>query len=408
MSQNMPDHSPTRQRGPGLLFLPAGRKIRPLLAAALALLLLSACSHTRPYYRPDVHGHSLPAVDSAQIVYRLALIGDAGQPRPAEAVLAVLQRWAAQLPGKTTVLFLGDNIYPQGMPPSNDPARKEMERRMSVQLQAVKESGAAALVIPGNHDWAKGGSAGLAALQREEQFVEQFLQDANSFLPDSGCPGPAYRDFPGLRLIVIDSQWWLHTPPPLDHCPAANRPEILKRLRRLLREAGNRPVVVAAHHPLRTHDSHGGFADWKDHLFPLRRVAKWLWLPTPLVGSLYPFARSHIFKSNQATYGPAYRKMIADLQEVFPEHKPLIYAAGHSHNLQVMEGGEAADYLLVSGAGSQSKLSMVSDGPETLFALLQSGFMTLTFLRDGQVYLEVIQANGRVVFALPLRQTTEP
>ena len=76
----------------------------------------------------------------------------------------------------------------------------------------------------------------------------------------------------------------------------------------------------------------------------------------------------------------------------------LIYAAGHDHSLQVLKG-RATDYLLVSGAGSNVKLSKVKHGKNTLFAHKHTGFMVIDFLENGKVVLRVVEpANKEVVF----------
>ena len=42
-------------------------------------------------------------------------------------------------PGEKLVVFLGDNIYPTGMPEADDPARAEAERRIDDQIRAAQE-----------------------------------------------------------------------------------------------------------------------------------------------------------------------------------------------------------------------------------------------------------------------------
>ena len=64
--------------------------LRALLAAAAAAIALNGCSHTAPYYRPDLpaavrgHGDAYEA-PAGELAFRLILIGDAaprGSPNP--------------------------------------------------------------------------------------------------------------------------------------------------------------------------------------------------------------------------------------------------------------------------------------------------------------------------------------
>jgi hypothetical protein len=86
--------------------------------------------------------------------------------------------------------------------------------------------------------------------------------------------------------------------------------------------------------------------------------------------------------------------------------RPLVYAAGHDHGLQVI-GGTSARYLLVSGAGTYGHLSRVTALDSTRFARLASGFMRLEVLRDRRARLAVTVVDeagrGTEAFALWLQ-----
>ena len=79
------------------------------------------CSHIKPYYRSDDLKPTNITIGKEQIKTRILLIGDAGEPQKNESVLKKLFQWASFTPEKTTVVFLGDNIYPKGMPEAHHP-----------------------------------------------------------------------------------------------------------------------------------------------------------------------------------------------------------------------------------------------------------------------------------------------
>ena len=375
-----------------------------LLSLGLALSAVG-CSHKSPYYRADlISAIDLPQLEVPELSQRLILIGDAGKPREGEPVLATLSEWAAPAPEQTTVVFLGDNIYEVGMPDAAAPNRAEAERRLLAQIGPVATSGARGLFIPGNHDWGGGGTQGLAGILRQQSFVDAAFGDTTSFLPRDGCPGPVAVDLIGsggagaMRLIVLDTHWWFSDGIPAS-CEQDNLASVLAKLEKLAAEAGPATVVVLAHHPLRTHGIHGGFFDWRDHLFPLSRKVRWLWLPMPVVGSLYPIVRGSIFPSPEDLSSRPYRAMIDDLTQALSVHRPLVFAAGHDHSLQVMEGGEGAQFAIVSGLGSSVKASAVGSGPETLFAQVRPGFVVLDQTPQGRVLLRVVGPRDGIVFA---------
>ena len=70
----------------------------------------------------------VPPMDSIELA--LFLIGDAGSKAyDGEPVLAELARQADSFRTvKQYVIFLGDNVYPRGVPPVGHPARDDAER----------------------------------------------------------------------------------------------------------------------------------------------------------------------------------------------------------------------------------------------------------------------------------------
>lgn len=363
----------------------------------IVYLSFIGCSHTSPYYHPDISFEGKTEVlTDTPIDYRIILIGDAGQPKPDEPVLKSLKNWSARESDKTTVVFLGDNMYPDGM---TDERRDEVKEKLVPQLDTITLSNAHGLFIPGNHDWTNGREEGYHALLEQQKFIENRLSQRPAFLPKNGSPGPIPVDLPKsspvLRLIVLDTQWWLQDNPHSSKTPAS----VISELKRLLQT--DLPIIVVGHHPIESYGQHGGFFDWKDHIFPGRMYKKWLWFPMPIIGSIFPLSRWHVFDNPQDLNGKRYTEMVNQFRHAFNASKQtslLIYASGHDHSLQVLKG-DITDYLLISGLGSTEKASPVSHGDNTLFAHQHTGFMSIDFLIDGRILVRVIEPNGEnVVF----------
>jgi hypothetical protein len=369
-----------------------------LRLALVALLASQAIAPTRPVATP-------PAPDA--IAQTLFLIGDAGKPaKGGEPVLVALRRQLAGAGGGATVVFLGDNVYPDGLPGPGHPERAEMERRLDDQVDAVKDVAARVVFIPGNHDWAKGGKDGWEAVRRQERRIEERGGPAVVHLPDDGCPGPEVVDASDrLRLVALDTQWWLHAHDRHEHpgspCAADSEEEVAAGLSAALEGAGNRDVVVVAHHPLVSSGPHGGRFGPKQHLFPLTEVKGALWVPLPLVGSLYPVARGAGLSSQDATSG-TYRRMRDALVAAARGRPPLAWAGGHEHVLEVIESPRWGR-VLVSGAGIHGHETYARGAPGSLYRSARAGYMRIDFLRDRSRRLGVIEvaADGghREVFA---------
>jgi hypothetical protein len=359
--------------------------------------LLCAASCARPLVPP---GPFPAAADPSRIAISVFLIGDAGEPAiPKEPVLEALSREIARDPRKSLVMILGDNVYPEGIDSlAGSPRREEQERRLRTQLDVLLTNHVRGIVIPGNHDWARHKPTGLSSIKAQEAFVEEYvtsyekahgmfspLRDSATiqFLPRNGCPGPAVRDYGrDLRVIVLDTQWWLHPyeKPGTDQCKDQSGAEFVRSFRAHMANARGQRVLVVSHHPIETASEHGGFFDWKAHLFPLTAANNALWIPLPFLGSFYPMARMHGF-TPQDLSSVEYCEMAATLDSAFTPTPPLLFASGHDHGLQVMKGGRTP-YAVVSGGGRYKKENPVTRRRNTVFSLAAGGFMRLDIMKD--------------------------
>jgi hypothetical protein len=365
------------------------RKTFTPVALGQTLLLLASCASPVREVTPPV-----PVPAQGDIEATVYFIGDAGAPHEGgEPVLQSLTADLATRPG-ALVVFLGDNLYPKGLPETGAPDRAESERRLDDQIDAVLTGGGHGIFVPGNHDWQQGGSDGWWRVHRQGEYVAS-RGPGVEVQPRFGCPGPVERDVGSrIRLIILDTQWYLHGgPKPGAWSPCrVHRPEDLAdSLQAAVMRAGDREVLVAAHHPMRSTGKHGGHFTAKQHIFPLTEGASWAWLPLPIIGSLYPLSRQWGI-SNQDQSGSRYQQMVAGFDSAFVGRPPLVYAAGHEHNLEVLES-ETVRYLLVSGAGYYGHTSATGWGDDTRYAEAASGYMRLDVLHSGVIRLSVITVD---------------
>lgn len=343
---------------------------------------------------------SIAPIPAAERTLSIFLIGDAGKPDSAgDIVLRALTQEAAAAPRGSAIVFLGDNLYPRGLPAAEDPERGEMERRLDAQIDVARQSGLRAVFVPGNHDWARMGADGWNSVRRAESFIRQNGQGLSVQLPADGCPGPEVVEIGAtVRLVLLDTQWWLHRPDfpkprdPASSCPADSESEVESRLAAVLAEGTGRQVIVAGHHPLATAGEHGGHFPITTHLFPLRALKKWLWIPLPLLGSIYPIARANGITSQDLS-GGTNQRMRAAFGRAMLAHPPLLFAAGHDHALQVFRG-PFARFSVVSGAGINHHEGAVGWNDSTLYASSSPGYMRVDISPGGRVRLAVIAVSG--------------
>lgn len=334
-----------------------------------------------PVHSADVPAFVAPATAPSpsplEVTHRLLLIGDAGLYLEDDPTLAKLGEWSSDA-ANSTVLYLGDNIYNEGL------VDKDRERGEMILAQQLAASSARKILIPGNHDW------GLfkmreSSIENQQAFVSAWQDGKAEFVPRDGCMGPALRTLhaggasKSVSLIVIDPSPIVLENPSLG-CGGNNDLDAnVAALDSMLAEHANDWTIVASHYPLETGGPHGGLS----------------------YGSLIADGILNMIRfwggSAGDTYDEAYARWIEATTEVMRKHQPDLYAAGHDHNLQVLDGHDYVGTELVSGAGAEERVSTVTHLPSTLFAHAASGFIVVDFgTRNGKdvAVLRVVETRA--------------
>ena len=365
-----------------------------VLAAILITGFLSACGTSALFQSPSRVADAEIPPDST-LEYMIFLIGDGGAPsRDTAAVnFMLLDRALADAGERSAIVFLGDNIYPSGMPPETSPARAEAERRIDAQLAVLEDYEGRVAFVPGNHDWGGQGLGGdRATLIRQEVYVESKLDRGDTFVPDRGYPGPVEIQLDEhIMLIAIDTQWWLEdqkTYGDTGTYQLESEGEFLLELDDVLWRNADKHLVVVAHHPIFTNGEHGGYFRSLRSVFTGEAFSR-RYLGTP-----------------QDLSNLKYRQLRDGLLAVFQHHRDLIYAAGHDHSLQYFHHND--QHYVVSGSGS--KLGYVRDGRGSLFTAERKGFSVLRYHTDGSIWLTFYSPDEEGVEAelLYARRIREP
>ena len=362
-----------------------------LLAIVVVILIIAAiagvrsakyeirANHETPYLHPDYSAVEKPK-DAP--LWQVFLLGDAGDStlNPWHPTLALTAELASEMPNKTTVVMLGDNIYLAGFPNLDEgdtrysPDQMLLIDTLDAQLQIAARSGAELFLVPGNHDWY------AEQVDTQAEHVQGYAGRSGAkvaLVPwaKGQVPSPEVVHRPGLSLVFLDSQWLI----------AADQTsfddvidELENKISEIETDYPNNTILVTAHHPLQTMGPHAQYYTSRVYAFVMELFQIFIDI-------------------DQDTHHMPYQKLINGLNDALEGNDKIIYAAGHEHSLQVFKDKQhGPKFHLVSGAANQSKVSGVGHNANTQFAVSQEGFMRLSIYPQGN-FLEVFSTQQQAV-----------
>jgi len=337
-----------------------------------------------------------------QVKHSIFLIGDAGKDTLPGMALQLLETELKAHP-QSTVMFLGDNIYPAGLEgKEGSKKQRDSELKLLAQLERTEGHQGHVFWIPGNHDWKAGRWQGHWLVKAEAEFVERYYAQHPSiandsghvFIPKDGLPGPWLEnvDKHGFAVVAIDVQWWLQDQffhkVPTENGLSKRQMEkwFLSRLDSMMGvlSADSQLIVLAAHHPMFSNGHHGAPKQ------PFRFILNWV-PPFQLFG-LIGLNRAMVQDIPQ----PRYKRIRNRIVPILKKYPNTLYVSGHDHNLQYLK--RDGIHYLVSGAGSK-RSSLSGDRYKASFMDDQNyGFMRLDLMDDGRIKCHVFgHTKGGVI-----------
>ncbi|MES2747761.1 MAG: metallophosphoesterase [Bacteroidota bacterium] len=322
--------------------------------------------------------------DTSKISHSFYLIGDAGNAEKDSTVITLknLKKYIDQSNKNATVLFLGDNIYPKGMPKKEAPERPLAEHRLDTQIEAVANFKGKTIFIPGNHDWYNDGVEGV---RRQQEYIEKKL-GKKSFLPKNGCPIESININDDITLIIVDSQWyitnWNNHPTINEDCDIKTRTRFLDEFRDEIKKARGKTTIVAIHHPMFSNGAHGGRYDFKSHLQPI-----------PFLGTLKNILRKTTGVSNADLQNVHYNELKKSLVAAAQHNEKVVFVSGHEHNLQFLI--EQNIPQIISGSGSKKTPTKNTGGGK--YSHSENGFAVVTVYENGASKVKFINAKTNVI-----------
>jgi len=318
---------------------------------------------------------------SSENDFKIFLIGDAGNADEPQArnTLDLLKAKLDSADKNSMLIFLGDNIYPSGMPAENDKDYGLAKQKLENQLAITKDFKGKTLVIPGNHDWYHG----LDGLKAQEGFVKKYLNDKKAFLPKNACPIDDINLTKDIKLIVVDTEWallnWDQQPGINKNCDIKTREDFFDEFKDLINKNQDKRIIVALHHPVISSGTHAGFTSAKTHLYPLKSK-----VPVPGVASLINVVRSSSGANPEDINNRHYAELSNRLKSIVQDKGNIIFVSGHDHNLQYHEDRNIRQ--IISGAGSKTAPATIAE--KTDFSYGGNGFAILNIRKDHSTDVE--------------------
>lgn len=327
-----------------------------------------------------------------ELLHEIVVVGDAGNAdeENGRKLLHTVEDYVGKGAVNQTLLYIGDNIYPLGMPEVGNKNRALAEKKLDAQIAVAQKVNGATVFLPGNHDWYHG----LEGLQEQKAYVEQKL-GKKAFLPRKYEGIDVMEVNESLTIITVDSEWFIQNWDKHININEGSfiksREDFFEEFRSLINKNQNKITVVAIHHPMLTNGSHGGYFSWRNHLFPYKNI------PLPVLGTIGNYLRKTSGASPADMQHTYYRMMVDRLKTITKNQEQVIFVSGHEHNLQYIEDDGIRQ--LISGAGSKTEEARKVQ--PTSYSLGSLGFSTLKIysnLRVDVAIHKMTESGEEVVF----------
>jgi len=187
--------------------------------------------------------------------------------------------------------------------------------------------------------------------------------------------------------VILDTEWWLHKyekpDAAEDGCRAYTKEGFIQELKEVVAENQDKHIVITQHHPFFTNGNHGGRYRALDHLFPLTALGDNLYIPLPVLGSIYVAARK-LGISPEDVPGKPYQELKKAIMDAVAGEKNVVISAGHEHILQYNKADNVHHIL----SGSGAKVDYGRTGKGAGFVHMERGYARVDYYKDGSAWVE--------------------
>ena len=351
--------------------------ITKLFVFVTIFLLFTGCATYKSKYLDEGKANDVPT--TKEVAHTFYLVGDAGLS-PYGGMNKALQIFKKRLDkadANSTAIFLGDNIYPAGMPDKKDSTEAYLNAKndLDAQLKVLENYKGRRFFIPGNHDWY---TEGLVGLKREQEYIQEKLDSKEVFFPEDGCPMKTIDVNEQVVIIVLDTEWyltnWDKRPEINDNCEIKDREKFFEEIESVIKKNAGKTIVMAFHHPMFSYGSHGGQYSLKQNFYPTGHIG-----PLPGIGSFVSVLRKTTGASIADISNKRYTQLKKRLVTLAQYSEKVIFVSGHEHTLQYIVENNTPQ--IVSGAGAKKGATRLLNGSE--FSTGHMGYATLEIYTDG-------------------------
>ena len=354
-----------------------GIAITKHLILFVLLFLFVGCATYNSKYLDATKAQDKPS--TKEVSHTFYLIGDAGLSPMGEMneALKIFKAKLDKADKNSTAIFLGDNIYPAGMPDKKDSTSAYINAKndLDAQLKTLENFKGKPIFIPGNHDWY---TEGLKGLKREQKYIQKKLDSKKVFFPQDGCPMKTIEVNDKIIIIVLDTEWyltnWNKRPDINDNCEIKDRTKLFEEIEGVIKKNEGKTIVMAFHHPMFSYGSHGGQYSLKQSFYPKSKIG-----PVLFLGTFVNVLRRTTGASIADLQNKRYTELKNRLVTLAQYSNKVIFASGHEHTLQYIV--ENSTPQIVSGSGAKKGWSRLLNGSK--FSSGQMGYAALEVYDDG-------------------------
>ena len=351
------------------------------------IILFTGCSTYKAKYENEKD--AVDVATTKEVTHTFYLIGDAGLS-PMDGMndaLKIFKKKLDKADKNSTAIFLGDNIYPAGLPDPVDSTAAYFKAKndLDAQLKTLQDFKGKPLFVPGNHDWY---TEGLIGLEREQKYIQKQLDSKKVFFPEDGCPIETIDVNDDVVIIAIDTEWyltnWDKRPDINDKCDIKSRGAFLLELEDKIKDNRERTTIIALHHPMFSYGTHGGQYSFRQHLYPKSNFG-----PLPFLGTFVNVLRKTTGASIEDMQNKRYNDLRQRVITLAQYSDKVIFTSGHEHTLQYIV--EQNIPQIVSGSGAKKGATRLLNGSK--FSTGQMGYATLEVYTDGSSRVRYFGVN---------------
>ncbi|WP_333694640.1 metallophosphoesterase [Flavobacterium sp.] len=338
------------------------------------------------------------SLDTTTIVYSVFLTGNAAntQNDGATPTLSNFKKRLEAASKNSTVLFLGDNVFPVKGISEN---RSLGEDKLFKQLQLTDKFKGNVYFIPGDFDWGKG----LKDLKIQEDFITQKSKKTASVIPQKGCGIEVISLSPTVELVALNSQWliedWDKHPEINFGCSVKTKEQLFEDLDDLLRQNPHKTVLLATHHPLLSNGVYGGQYSLRDQIFPLEKN-----IPLPIIGSFYNLYRKASGTNPMDLQHVAYKEMNDRIKSIVQKYQNVVVVSGHEQNLQYIN--KEGIQQIISGSGAHFTEARTVNPKD--FSYGGNGYAVVDIFANGASTVSYYTTSNRKEVLLFKQKISEP